>query len=177
MRRYLAILLGLVAALAGVVVLGVVRQPTLGLDLQGGVEIILEAQPPKGQQVTQEGLDRSIEIMRDRIDALGVTEPEIRQQGDNQIGISLPGVQDADRAAEIVGKTAQLEFYDLQGDVAGRSKGMQNTVRANPSPLPLLTPENKLTRGEPPTAWYLFSKDKKLLAGPADQKKELLDEV
>jgi SecD/SecF fusion protein len=176
-RRYLAILLGLITALGGVVVLGYFREPTLGLDLQGGLAVVLEAKAPKGQQITEEGLDRSIEIMRERVDKLGVAEPEIRSLGNNQILIELPGVRDAGRAAEIVGKTAQLEFYDLEADVAGPSRAPQNQVRANESPLPLLVAENKLKEGETPTAWYLFSKDKKRLAGPADEKEALLDDV
>jgi SecD/SecF fusion protein len=176
-RRYLAILLGLVAVLASVAVLGYFREPTLGLDLQGGLEIVLEANAPRGREITKEDIDRSIEIMRQRVDKLGVAEPEIRSLGSNQIGIDLPGVRDAARAAEVVGTTAQLEFYDLQGDVAGPSRAPQEQVRANVSPLPLLTAENKLKKGETPTAWYLFSKDKKRLAGPAEEKAALLEEL
>ena len=177
MRRYPLILVGLVVAMAAVVVLALFRQPTLGLDLQGGLEIVLEAQPPKGEEVTKDGIDRSIEIMRERIDKLGVTEPEIRSQGANQILIEMPGVHDAAQAAEVVGKTASLQFYDLEGDVTGPSRGASNTVRANTSPLPLLTAENKLKKGEEPNGWYLISKDRKVLAGPAERKRDLLDEL
>ena len=52
--------------------------------------------------------------MRDRVDRLGVSEPEIRTQGNNQITIQLPGVKDPEAAAKIIGKTAQLELYDLE---------------------------------------------------------------
>ena len=57
--------------------------------------------------------------MRNRIDKLGVSEPEIRKQGSNQIVIQLAGVHDPAKAAELIGKTAQLEFYDLQADLTG----------------------------------------------------------
>lgn len=177
MRRYLLILLALFGAIAAVLTLGFFRSPTLGLDLQGGLEVVLEAQPPRGEEVTREGMERAIEIMRERIDKLGVSEPEIRVQGDDQILVELPGVRNASDAADVVGRTAELQFYDLEAGVKGPSRGTANTIRANTSPLPLLTREDKLEDGAEPEAWYLFSKDKKLLAGPAETKKDLADEL
>jgi len=180
-RRHLIILLAVAGVLAGVVVLGFLRQPTLGLDLQGGLEVVLEAKAPRGREVTKEDIDRSIEIMRERVDKIGVAEPEIRSLGQNQIGIELPGVHDSGRAAEIVGQTAQLEFYDLEGNVVGPTKGgSSNPVvpTAAEELISLLAPENKVKSGEAPTAWYLFAKDKKkLLAGPADTKEQLLTQL
>ncbi len=123
MRRYLLTLIAIRGAVAAVAVLSLFKTPTLGLDLQGGLAVVLEAEAPKGQTVDRAGMDRSVEIMRDRIDRLGVSEPEIRRQGDNQIIIELPGVHDADRAAEIVGTTARLEFYDLQDDARPADEG------------------------------------------------------
>ena len=177
MRRYLLILLALAGAIAAVVALGFFRSPTLGLDLQGGLEVTLEAQPPRGEEVTQDGMDRAIEIMRERIDKLGVSEPEIRAQGTNQILVELPGIRDASEAADVVGRTASLEFYDLEAGVKGPSRGTSNTVRANTSPLSLLTREDRLENGAEPSAWYLFSEDRKLLAGPAETKEALADEL
>ncbi|MDQ3669141.1 MAG: protein translocase subunit SecD [Actinomycetota bacterium] len=181
MRRHLIILLAVTGVLAGVVVLGFLRQPTLGLDLQGGLEVVLEAKAPRGREVTKEDIDRSIEIMRKRVDKIGVAEPEIRSLGQNQIGIELPGVHDSGRAAEIVGQTAQLEFYDLEGNVVGPTKGGSNNPvvpTAAEELISLLAPENKVKSGEAPTAWYLFAKDKKkLLAGPADTKEQLLTQL
>ena len=63
--------------------------------------------------------------MRNRVDKLGVTEPEIRTQGDDQIVIQLPGVKDPEAAAEIIGTTAQLELYDLETSLAGPSISIQ----------------------------------------------------
>jgi SecD/SecF fusion protein len=183
MRRYLLILVGLLGALAGVAVLSLYRSPTLGLDLQGGLEIVLQAEAPKGQEVNDEGMDRALETMRERIDKLGVAEPELRQQGSNQILIELPGVHDASRAAEIVGTTAQLEFYDLEGNVVSPTRGPAGTpVIPNERVLPLLTPESRIEAGEEPTAWYLFGKKERgkpreLIAGPADTKDELVQEL
>ena len=111
-----------VAALVGVALMAIPSSPihkkaTLGLDLQGGLEVTLQAVPPKDRQLTKADLDRSVTIMRDRVDRLGVSEPEIRKQGDDQIAIQLPGVKDPAAAAEIIGKTAQLELYDLEASL------------------------------------------------------------
>ena len=109
----------ILAALAGVVLLGWSGSPfhkplRKGLDLQGGLEVVLKAQPPKGHQLTSSDLDRSVTIMRNRVDKLGVSEPDIRKQGSNQIVIELAGVHDPAAAAKLIGKTAQLELYDLE---------------------------------------------------------------
>jgi preprotein translocase subunit SecD len=118
-RRQHLLLMGLiVAALAGALLLAVPgspahKKPVLGLDLQGGLEVVLKAVPPKGHTLTPEDLDRSVSIMRSRIDKLGVSEPEIRKQGSNQIVIELAGVHDAAAAAKLIGKTAQLQFFDF----------------------------------------------------------------
>ncbi len=79
--------------------------PELGLDLQGGVSVVLA---PTGQ-VDSERLDESLDIIRTRVDALGVAEPDIARQGD-AIVVQLPGVKNRDRALDLVGQTAELRF-------------------------------------------------------------------
>jgi preprotein translocase subunit SecD len=79
--------------------------PELGLDLQGGASVVL--QPPDG--TSSDSLDQAIEIIRSRVDALGVAEPDIIRQG-NTVLVELPGVKDQQRALEIVGQTAELRF-------------------------------------------------------------------
>ena len=177
MRRHLLILLALFAALAGVAVLALFRQPTLGLDLQGGLEVVLEARPERGRELTQEDLDRSVEIIRDRVDKTGVAEPEIRKQGENQIAVSLAGVHDTGRAARLIGQTAKLEFYDLQGDTVGPSISPQGQVIAAPKLLPLLSSQQTLAKKGTPTAWYLYGSKKERLAGPADTQADILREL
>lgn len=85
--------------------------PKLGLDLQGGISVNL--QPVKDGKVTDdvkpEQLDEAIEIIRKRVDDLGVAEPEVARQG-NTITIQLPGAKDQAEVLEVVGQTAQLEF-------------------------------------------------------------------
>src|SRR3954447_590838 len=83
------------------------RTPQLGLDLQGGTSVVLA--PRAGQQVASGSLDQAISIIRRRVDGLGVAEPEITRQGDF-IVVSLPGVKDQDRAIQLVGRTAKLQF-------------------------------------------------------------------
>src|SRR5204862_1261407 len=125
-RHHLTLLAVTLAALAGVALLAVPGSPvhrktTLGLDLQGGLEVVLKANPPKGHKLTADDLTRSIDIMRNRIDKLGVSEPEIRKQGSNQIVIQLAGVHDPAAAAKLIGKTAVLQFYDFENDLTGPS--------------------------------------------------------
>ena len=79
--------------------------PELGLDLQGGASVVL--QPPEGTE--SDALDQAIEIIRSRVDALGVAEPDIVRQGSTVL-VELPGVKDQQRALEIVGQTAELRF-------------------------------------------------------------------
>ena len=81
-RRHLTLLAVILAALGGVALLAIPGSPThrkttLGLDLEGGLEVVLQAVPPKGQQVTPEGMSQALSIMRSRVDKLGVSEPVI----------------------------------------------------------------------------------------------------
>ncbi|SDE96431.1 preprotein translocase subunit SecD [Thermoanaerobacter thermohydrosulfuricus] len=85
----------------------------LGLDLRGGVYVLEEAQG----NVTQDAINKAIAVIRNRVDALGVTQPVISQQGSNRIRVELPGMNDPDRAIEIIGKTAQLKFVGPDGQV------------------------------------------------------------
>ena len=182
MRRYLLILLAIVGAIVAVGILSIFRTPTLGLDLQGGLAIVLEAEAPPGEEIDRDGMERSVEIMRDRIDRLGVVEPEIRRQGENQIVIEFPGIHDAGRAAEIVGTTARLEFYKLQGNVTGPSKGpADNPVipRTQDELRQLLEPWEEgddFEGAEEPIEWYLFD-GRELLAGPGESRDDVLSQL
>ncbi len=83
----------------------------LGLDLQGGMQLLLQVDLDKvPAEHRQDATDRVVEIIRNRIDEFGVREPVITKQGKEQVVVQLPGVTDRDRAKEIVGKTAHLEF-------------------------------------------------------------------
>src|SRR3954471_25013604 len=112
-RRRNVLILLLVAGLMAASLAVIFLKPTrLGLDLKGGVSLIYQAKPTKQSQVTGDAIDRALDIMRKRVDQLGVAEPEIQRSGPDQIDVSLPDVKNADEAAAQVGTTAQLFFYD-----------------------------------------------------------------
>ncbi len=93
------------------------RSLNLGLDLQGGIHLVLEVQTEGlALEEAQDAVARAQEIIRNRIDQFGVAEPTIQRQGDNRIIIELPGVQDVQRAKDLVGQTALLEFQLLEPD-------------------------------------------------------------
>lgn len=113
------IILGLVVVLIGVAAYTIfIRQPVseavqLGLDLEGGVSVQLEGSQAGDDEVTREEMERASRVIRDRVDSLGVTEPEIRLQGSDQMVVNIPGITDSDRAVELIGRTAQLGFYQV----------------------------------------------------------------
>ncbi|MBC8390211.1 MAG: protein translocase subunit SecD [Actinobacteria bacterium] len=86
----------------------------LGLDLKGGTQIILKPTLQGEDEVTEESLDKAMLIIMDRIDKLGISEPLVTRDYSNNIIIQLPGVDDPNRAIEVIGKTAQLEFRILE---------------------------------------------------------------
>lgn len=87
----------------------------LGLDLQGGSHVILECVDTPNAPVDNDAVIRVLEIIRSRIDQLGVSEPVIQRQGTRRILVQLPGVENPEAAVEIIGKTALLEFKDEAG--------------------------------------------------------------
>jgi preprotein translocase subunit SecD len=105
-------------AIVTIAILGVLAtlvfswRPQLGLDLQGGASVVL--QPVK--KVPNDRLERAIAIIRNRVDSLGVAEPEITRQGD-AIVVQLPGVKNQDKALKIVGQTAELRFRPVLGEL------------------------------------------------------------
>jgi SecD/SecF fusion protein len=116
-RRHLLVLLIVLGLIAGSVAVILTQSTKLGLDLQGGVQLVYQGKPTKQTKVTAESLQRALDIMRDRVDAFGVSEPELARTGEDQIEVNLPGVADAERAARQVGSTAQLFFYDWEKNV------------------------------------------------------------
>src|SRR6516165_2875163 len=128
-RRRNTLVLGVVAGLFLVsllVIIGIpgavkAKKTRLGLDLKGGVELVYQGKPTAQSKVDPESLDRAINIMRKRVDQLGVAQPEIQRSGADEIDVALPDVSNAARAQDEVGKTAQLFFYDWEPNVIGPS--------------------------------------------------------
>src|SRR3989338_237689 len=99
----------------------------LGLDLQGGMHVVLRVDTSKVPlDARKDALDRAIEIIRNRIDQFGVGEMAIQKQGKDNIIVQLPGVTDRERALEIIGKTAHLEFRIVSDNVEDLKKAINN---------------------------------------------------
>lgn len=87
------------------------RALRLGLDLEGGMHLVLEVDKSNlSEDEAEDAVDRALEIIQNRVDQFGVSEPSIQKQGQDRILVQLPGVQDAARAKRLVGRTALLEF-------------------------------------------------------------------
>ncbi len=98
-------------ALAGSAYVIATTEPRLGLDLRGGTQVVFEAQDTADVTVDQQVIERTVEVLRLRVDGLGVTEPTIQASGERRIIVELPGVTDPRQAVEIIGRTAQLTFH------------------------------------------------------------------
>ena len=145
--RALAWLGVMTIALLGVNVYGVLQNdwewtPKLALDLEGGTQIILAPQLESGQNVTQEQLDQAVAIIRQRVDAGGVAEAEIRTQGQNVV-VSIAGEPDA-ATLERIQSSAKLEFRPVLATEAAAVSAVGDGTGTDPSASP--TPESTLER-------------------------------
>ncbi len=130
MRRQLTFVIGIVVvALAGVVyTITSGNEPLLGLDLQGGASVVLEPEPnDDGSEISDDVLDQAVDIIRNRVDGLGVREPEISRQGSTVL-VQIPGVEDQQRAIELVGQTAELRFRPLYQEVFGDESFLPESI-------------------------------------------------
>jgi len=107
--RLVAVLLLLGAAGA----LALTNPVRLGLDLRGGTQIVLEARDTDRRQVDGDTVARTLEVLRRRVDQLGVAEPTLQRAGDRRVIVELPGVDDPQQAVELIGRTAQLTFHPV----------------------------------------------------------------
>ncbi|MFK0293530.1 protein translocase subunit SecD [Streptomyces sp. NPDC090442] len=123
----------------------------LGLDLRGGTQLVLETRDSPTATADRDATDRTLEVLRRRVDALGVSEPNLTRAGDHRIVVELPGVHDPDEAAEILGRTAQLTVHPVLGTAAKGTKpadGDRNTVLPDESGTPLRLGPAALTGAE-----------------------------
>jgi SecD/SecF fusion protein len=190
-RRNIFILLTVAGLLAASLAVIFTKPTRLGLDLQGGVQLVYEARPTKQQPtVNQDALDRAVDIMRDRVDSLGVAEPELQRSGRDQIDVSLPGEKNAERAAAQVGTTAQMYFYDWEPNVLDEAcktnpeevnggqqpiSGLYNAVK-RAAKCPPEIDKNNTTQG----LWYAFDKTSHQPINdgvPDESKKALQDDL
>ncbi|HZV72780.1 MAG TPA: protein translocase subunit SecD [Conexibacter sp.] len=199
-RRRNGLILLLVAGLLAASLIVIAVKPTrLGLDLKGGVELVYEGEPTQQvPTVTPEALGRALDIIRSRVDQLGVGEPEIQRSGRNQISVGLPDVQNIRRAQDQVGTAAQLNFYDWERTVLtpdGRAVAPQLPAQ-NPDAqrisqaggdaaqgqtlydAVLLASRQRATTNDRRgsrigSAYYLFDRQHRYLAGPERSRADL----
>lgn len=135
-------------AISGTLIAG--NAPFLGLDLQGGVSVTLQAQG----DVSDEALDDAIAIIRTRIDTTGVAEPEISRQG-KTIVVEIPGVDDPQDAIDLVGRTGELRFRPVLEQLGPSPEGLAAMAGALPGPVTTTTtapPESTDTSAPDPAA-------------------------
>ncbi|MER5717495.1 protein translocase subunit SecD [Streptomyces sp. NPDC002132] len=137
----------------------------LGLDLRGGTQIVLETRPTATTDADSEATDRTVEVLRGRIDALGVAEPTLARSGSNRIVVELPGVQDPAKAADVLGRTAQLTFHQVLGTTTSADDASEPLPK-RPRPQVLADESGQLLRLE---AASLTGKDVKEAAARFDQ--------
>ena len=187
-RRRNSAILALVAALLVLSALVIVpgsplhKSTRLGLDLRGGVELIYQGQPtPQVPKVTPEAIDDAIETIRKRTDALGVAEPEIQRAGADQISVGLPDVQNAERAIQQVGTTAQLQFYDWEANVLGGrgpdqpyagSRALWEAVRVASRQKPRAEPTDVPPEGVSPAVRRRFGGDRRKILEYYDRRND-----
>lgn len=111
-RTALVVLVVIVGGLWGGI-LAAGWEPNLGLDLQGGISVVLTAE----EGADAGAIDKAVDIIRNRVDALGVAEPDISRQGQN-ILVQLPGIKEQAKAIQLIGTTAQLEFRPVLEEIA-----------------------------------------------------------
>jgi len=133
-RTVTVFFIGLAVAYGLVALIGTWK-PALGLDLEGGTQIVLETQDSPTVTANAGSTDRALEVLRGRVDALGVAEPSLTRSGDRRIIVELPGLQDPREAAEVIGRTAQLTFHPVLEQVAP-----QPSASPSPSPSPSAQP-------------------------------------
>lgn len=133
-RTLFVFLVLLIAAAVAVVALGF--RPKLGLDLQGGLSITYQA---KGG-LTPDAVDQAVEIIRNRVDALGVAEPEITRQGADLIQVQIPGIEDPAATERVIGKTAKLSFRPVLGVVTETAFSIGETLTEPIASRPPVTP-------------------------------------
>ncbi|MGV9303899.1 protein translocase subunit SecD [Nonomuraea sp. NPDC003727] len=104
------------AVIATSLFLALTMPPRLGLDLRGGTQLVFETRDSPTAKADAEATDRALDVLQRRTDALGVVDPTLVRSGEKRIIVELPGVLDPRKAAEVIGRTAQLSFHPVLGD-------------------------------------------------------------
>lgn len=150
-----------------------------GLDLKGGTQVVLDLKPRPGQQVNADLANRTLEVLRRRVDSLGVTEPSLEIAGERRIIVELPGVSDPEEAVRVIGSTAQLSFHSVEATLgqaqptatttptAGTSNTSATTATTSPAAGSTATTATTAAPSTPTTAAGLGAKDSATVLGQA----------
>jgi preprotein translocase subunit SecD len=120
-----------------------------GLDLRGGLQVLLEANVPPNVPVSQADMQAAIQVIRNRIDALGVTEPLVQQSGDRRIIVELPGISDPSLAISTIQEQAFLEFVDAGFTPIPDGARIQTSIPTEGETPPTQSPVPTATPGTP----------------------------
>ncbi len=125
----------------------------LGLDLQGGLQVLLEADVPADQPVTADQMNTSRQIVDRRVNAIGVTEPLVQVEGNRRLLVELPGIEDSEEAIALIQETALLEFVDTGDFSLPEGMCIRTSLNEGPSRCEeeIIDGENVLLGEEPPT--------------------------
>jgi SecD/SecF fusion protein len=176
-RNYLLVIGAIGVLLVGALLLAIPGSPihkkaTLGLDLQGGLEVVLRAVPnTKAQPITPQGMQTAQQIMTSRVNKIGVSSPNVAVQGGNEIVIQLAGVHDPAKAAKIIGTTGQLQMFDFEPSLAPPTVQGNQQAAPLPSLYGLLKAVQKEANKGSPQSYYLFKTLKKKVTTKVKGKK------
>jgi SecD/SecF fusion protein len=153
---YKVLLIAAVTGLCAYFAFPLNKRINLGLDLQGGMHLLLKVDTSKLSDAARaDAADRAVEVIRNRIDAFGVREPSIVKQGEDEIVVQLPGITERQRAIDLIGKTALLEFELVSSDAQKIKDALAGTVpegyelkRGEESGEPLLLEKKVVLTGD-----------------------------
>lgn len=123
-----------------------------GLDLQGGLQVLLAADLPEDAEITREEIDTSRQIIEQRVNAIGVTEPLVQVEGERRILVELPGLENPEDAIELIQETALLEFVDSGSQPLPEGMCIRTSLNTGPSRCEIVTDESgvETTTAPPP---------------------------
>ena len=132
------------------------KRINLGLDLKGGMHLLLKVDTSSlSGKAKEDAADRAVEVIRNRIDQFGVRETSIQKQGEDEIVVQLPGITDRERALDVIGKTAMLEFKLVSNDQDKLKQAIEGNVpegfelsRSQEDNVPLLLEKKAALTGE-----------------------------
>ncbi len=125
LTKFLVTVIAIIAVF-GYYILPLATSIKQGLDLQGGTHVVLEAVDTPEAKVDEDAVQRVVKIIEKRVNEIGLTEPIIQRQGERRIIVELPGIKEPEKAIQMLGKTALLEFQDESGTTVMTGKDLKD---------------------------------------------------